>query len=155
MPSLPQLGLQVPLARSSPFLLVFLPKPVSRLSAKMMACADGLGKGANTHGSVSSKPHGRVPQFMRLVVIGPYPVDRRQIGNGVEAVVVYLLQGLLSLESIEIDVISHRTDVLRPSTTEADRLRVHYLSGNQTSRQPQLRHSREALGLFADPEDPA
>lgn len=64
---------------------------------------------------------------MKLVIVGPYPVNPLKIRNGVEAVVVYLLEWLRQIEALEIDVISCTKEVRSPKLVCLDKVKVHYL----------------------------
>ena len=64
---------------------------------------------------------------MKIVMIGPYPLDQNKIGGGVEAVTVYLLNGLRQIEELDIHVISCKKDVDVEQTVDFDGLKVHFL----------------------------
>lgn len=68
---------------------------------------------------------------MKLVLVGPYPVRPVKIANGVEAVVVYLLEGLRHIEELDIDVISCTKEVSSPRSVCLDKVKVHYLPSTQ------------------------
>ena len=69
---------------------------------------------------------------MKLVMIGPYPLDENKIGGGVEAVTVYLLKGLRQIDELDIHVISCKKDVDVEKTVNFDGIKVHFLP--QTKR---------------------
>jgi glycosyltransferase involved in cell wall biosynthesis len=64
---------------------------------------------------------------MKLVVVGPYPIDPSRIRNGVEAVVVYLLDELKKVAGLSIDVISCDKGIRNQEMREFDNIKVHYL----------------------------
>jgi glycosyltransferase involved in cell wall biosynthesis len=64
---------------------------------------------------------------MKLAIIGPYPVNPNNIQNGVEAVMVYLLEGLIQDSQLEIEVVSIRKDTAADKVQRAPNLVIHYL----------------------------
>lgn len=64
---------------------------------------------------------------MKLVLVGPYPVDPSRIRNGVEAVVVYLLDELKRIDGLSINVISCEKEIRDQKMICFDNIRVHYL----------------------------
>lgn len=64
---------------------------------------------------------------MRLVVVGPYPIDPNRITTGVEAVIVYLLEGLREITELNVEVISCQKGMARQETRLLEGLAVHYL----------------------------
>jgi glycosyltransferase involved in cell wall biosynthesis len=68
---------------------------------------------------------------MRVAVVGPHPHDISKISNGVEAVVVYLLEGLTTLEDLEIFVISCRHDIDKPLVRKLDGYTVFFLPASR------------------------
>lgn len=68
---------------------------------------------------------------MKLVLVGPYPVQPLKIRNGVEAVVVYLLEWLRQIEELDIDVVSCTKEISSPKSICLDKVKVHYLPSTQ------------------------
>jgi glycosyltransferase involved in cell wall biosynthesis len=64
---------------------------------------------------------------VRLVVVGPYPTDPNRITTGVEAVIVYLLEGLREITELNVEVISCQKGMGRQETRLLEGLAVYYL----------------------------
>jgi glycosyltransferase involved in cell wall biosynthesis len=64
---------------------------------------------------------------VRLVVVGPYPTDPNRITTGVEAVIVYLLEGLREITELNVEVISCQKDLTRAESRSFGGMVVHYL----------------------------
>lgn len=64
---------------------------------------------------------------MKLVMIGPYPLDKNKIGGGTQAVTVYLLNGLRQIDGLDIHVISCRGEIDKESTVNADGMTIYYI----------------------------
>jgi glycosyltransferase involved in cell wall biosynthesis len=85
---------------------------------------------------------------MRVVIIGPHPLST--ISNGVEAVVVYLLEGMRALDGLELFVISGRHDIDKELVQKFDGYTVLFLPaprrfGNITMGLMEKRRTRELL----------
>jgi glycosyltransferase involved in cell wall biosynthesis len=68
---------------------------------------------------------------MKLVIVGPYPLDTSKVTGGVEAVLLYLLQGLKKINELEIQIISCNINVKKPKTIITDGIQVHYLPSSK------------------------
>lgn len=64
---------------------------------------------------------------MKLVMIGPYPLDENKIGGGTQAVTVYLLNGLRQIDGLDIHVVSCRDEIEKERTVNADGMTIHYI----------------------------
>lgn len=64
---------------------------------------------------------------MKLVMIGPYPLDIKKISGGVEAVTVYLIEGLKQISDLDIQVITCKKDIIKERTVRNNGVIVHYL----------------------------
>lgn len=64
---------------------------------------------------------------INLVVIGPYPRDPSRIERGVEAVTVYLVEGLKNISDLNVQIISFRGGVDQEDTCMLDGVKVHFL----------------------------
>ena len=64
---------------------------------------------------------------IKLVMVGPYPLNPTIIRGGVEAVIVYLLEGLKSINELDIEVISIRNDIKKEISKQYNNLKVHYI----------------------------
>ena len=64
---------------------------------------------------------------MKVVVVGPYPRDPDRIANGVEAVIVYLLEGLRRIEGLDVEVVSGQKGQRQADTRRDHGFSVHYL----------------------------
>ena len=87
---------------------------------------------------------------MRVAVVGPHPLDISKISNGVEAVVVYLLEGMRALAGLEIFVVSCRHDVEKALVRKFDGYTVLFVPasrrfGNFTMGLMDKRRTRELL----------
>jgi len=69
-----------------------------------------------------------------LAIVGPYPADPNVIRNGVEAVVVYLTEGLRQVPDLRIQVISVSDQVASDTTVERDSVVFHYLRSTRRLR---------------------
>jgi hypothetical protein len=68
---------------------------------------------------------------MKLVIVGPYPLDLNKITGGVEAVLIYFLQGLKKLKNLEIQIISCNINIKKPKTIISDGIKIHYLPSSK------------------------
>jgi len=87
---------------------------------------------------------------MRVVLVGPYPLDRARFGGGVETSFFNLVAGLRSLEDVEPHVITFVVGAAEARREEADRGSVHYLPGrarlnNLTFYRSNRRHLERVL----------
>ena len=64
---------------------------------------------------------------LKVALVGAYPTMTDRIANGVEAVVVYLKQGLASMPEVELTIISARADIDHISRSEEPGCTVHFL----------------------------
>lgn len=64
---------------------------------------------------------------LRLAILGDYPLDPGKIGGGVEAVIVYLLQGLRQFEDLDLHVITLREDVAQLTVRQHAGVTAHYV----------------------------
>lgn len=68
---------------------------------------------------------------MNLVIVGPYPLNSDKVTGGVEAVLLYLLQGLKKIIELDIHVISCNININKPKTIIVDGIKVHYLPSSK------------------------
>jgi glycosyltransferase involved in cell wall biosynthesis len=66
---------------------------------------------------------------MRVVLVGPYPIDRARFGGGVETSFFNLVEGLQSLDDVEAHVVTFVRGVTEGWRHEARRGSVNYLPG--------------------------
>jgi glycosyltransferase involved in cell wall biosynthesis len=71
---------------------------------------------------------------LSLVIVGAYPEDPTVIRNGVEAVVVYLVEGLRRIAGIQIRVISTTDGVQSESVVERDGVTIYHLPSTRRLR---------------------
>ena len=67
---------------------------------------------------------------MRVVMMGDYPRDPEHIGGGVEAVLVYLLEGLRQFDDLDLHVITLRSDITEKIVACYNGITVHYIPAN-------------------------
>ena len=71
------------------------------------------------------------PRRLKVALVGAYPTVTDRIANGVEAVVVYLKQGLVSMPEVELTIVSTRADVSHVSRSEEPDCTVHFLPSSR------------------------
>lgn len=64
---------------------------------------------------------------MKVVMAGPYPDNVQRIRGGVEAVVVYLVQGLRRFNDLDLHVVTLNGRIRQERVLSPDGLTVHYL----------------------------
>jgi glycosyltransferase involved in cell wall biosynthesis len=64
---------------------------------------------------------------MKVLIAGPYPKDEHRIRGGVEAVVVYLTQGLQQFRDLDLHVVTLQAGLGQERTLSSDGLTVHYV----------------------------
>jgi glycosyltransferase involved in cell wall biosynthesis len=64
---------------------------------------------------------------MKVVIAGPYPGNMEKIRGGVEAVILYLIEGLQYFTDLDLHVVTLQGGIQRERTVSSDRLTVHYL----------------------------
>jgi len=65
--------------------------------------------------------------MMKVVIAGPYPKDIEKVRGGVEAVIVYLTEGLQHFRDLDLHVVTLQKGIQQERTVSSDRLTVHYL----------------------------
>jgi glycosyltransferase involved in cell wall biosynthesis len=78
---------------------------------------------------------------MKLALVGSYPLDINRITGGVEAVTVYLIEGLKTIQGLDIEVVSLRDGIDSELTTNADGVIVHYIPFAKRFGHVTLNHS--------------
>lgn len=68
---------------------------------------------------------------IKLVMVAPYPIDPSIIRGGVDAVVVYLMEGLKCIDELDIEVISIRNDIKKEMFKQFDNFKVHYIPSSK------------------------
>ena len=68
---------------------------------------------------------------LKVALVGAYPTATDRIANGVEAVVVYLKQGLASMPEVELTIVSPRLDVDHVSRSDEPGCTVHFLPASR------------------------
>jgi glycosyltransferase involved in cell wall biosynthesis len=64
---------------------------------------------------------------MKVVIMGDYPRDPSRIGGGVEAVIVYLVQGLRQFSDLDLHIVTLREDVGDVAVVQQDGTTVTYV----------------------------
>lgn len=64
---------------------------------------------------------------MKVVIVGPYPRNVEKIRGGVEAVILYLTEGLQHFTDLDLHVVTLQNGIQQETTFSSDRLTVHYL----------------------------
>lgn len=64
---------------------------------------------------------------VRLAILGDYPLDLTRISGGVEAVIVYLVQGLRQYADLDIHVVTLREDVKHLEVRQQEGVTAHYV----------------------------
>lgn len=64
---------------------------------------------------------------MKVVIMGDYPRDPSRIGGGVEAVIVYLVQGLRQFSDLDLHIVTLREDVGDGAVVQQDGTTVTYV----------------------------
>lgn len=68
---------------------------------------------------------------MKVVLIGPYPLNIDKISGGIEAVIVYLLDGLRGIDDLNIQIVSCIKAITEEKIIEKDGVKVHYLPSSR------------------------
>ena len=68
---------------------------------------------------------------MRVVLVGPYPVDPTRFGGGVETSFFNLVQGLSTLDDLDTHVVTFVRGERRASRVDTGPVPVHYLPGRE------------------------
>jgi len=64
---------------------------------------------------------------MKFAMVGPYALDINKIVGGVEAVIVYLIEGLKQIDDLDIHIISCRKKITEEKIVEKEKIKIHYL----------------------------
>ncbi len=64
---------------------------------------------------------------MKLVIVGSYPLDADRIESGVDAAIVYLIEGLKQISDLDIQVITCRKEIKREKIIKKENITIHYL----------------------------
>ena len=64
---------------------------------------------------------------MKIVIAAPYPRDLNKVRGGVEAVILYLAEGLRKFKDLNLHVVTLAGGIKKVKTVTSDRLTVHYL----------------------------
>lgn len=64
---------------------------------------------------------------MKVVIVGPYPGNVEKVRGGVEAVLLYLTEGLQQFKDLDLHVVTLQRGIQRERTVFLSRLTVHYL----------------------------
>lgn len=67
------------------------------------------------------------PKRLKVALVGAYPIRPDRIANGVEAVVVYLTEGLMSIPEIDLTIISTRDDIGEAFCRTKNGYTIHFL----------------------------
>jgi L-malate glycosyltransferase len=63
---------------------------------------------------------------MKILIVGSYPIDITLIKNGVEAVMVYLMEGLCQLDNLDIYTLSFRKDINKIKIKINNNIKFYY-----------------------------
>jgi glycosyltransferase involved in cell wall biosynthesis len=64
---------------------------------------------------------------MKVVLAGLYPIDPERINGGVEAVIVYLVEGLLQIEKLDIHIVTCRKQIKEEKIVDRNGITIHFL----------------------------
>lgn len=64
---------------------------------------------------------------MKIVIVAPYPGDVNKVRGGVEAVILYLTEGLRKFKDLNLHVVTLAGGIKKEKTASSDRFTVHYL----------------------------
>lgn len=68
---------------------------------------------------------------MKLVMVGPYPLDINKINGGVEAVIAYLIDGLRKINNLNIQIVSCRRDINEEKIVDKEGIKIHFLPSSK------------------------
>jgi glycosyltransferase involved in cell wall biosynthesis len=87
---------------------------------------------------------------MRAVMLGPYPLDERQVAGGPEAVMLALLDGLARLEDLEVHVVTCAPSLERASGSTVSGWQLHTVKRRRWGRVTFHARDRQAMVQAVD-----